>query len=110
VLASPHAVPHASALPPNADLSGIGPWTAHHVALRALGHPDAFPADDLVLQKAVPGDGTRMTARALTERAQAWRPWRGYATLQLWRAATAAPAARKHSARLVVAASGGSGR
>src|SRR3546814_18217137 len=34
-------------------LPGIGPWTAHYIALRALGHPDAFPADDLVLQKAV---------------------------------------------------------
>ncbi|GAA3920897.1 DNA-3-methyladenine glycosylase 2 family protein [Luteimonas lutimaris] len=75
-------------------LPGIGPWTAHYIALRALGHPDAFPADDLVLQKAVPTDGTRMTARALTARAEAWRPWRGYATLQLWREAMAAPAAR----------------
>src|SRR3546814_6646340 len=37
-------------------LPGIGPWTAHYIALRALGHPDAFPADDLVLQKAVPAE------------------------------------------------------
>ena len=35
-------------------LPGIGPWTANYIAMRALGHPDAFPADDLVLQKAVP--------------------------------------------------------
>lgn len=74
-------------------LPGIGPWTAHYIALRALGHPDAFPADDLVLQKAVPLDGSRMTAKALTARAEAWRPWRGYATLQLWREAMATPAA-----------------
>ncbi len=66
-------------------LPGIGPWTAHYMALRALGHPDAFPADDLVLQKAVPTDGTRMTARALSARAEAWRPWRAYAVIQLWR-------------------------
>lgn len=66
-------------------LPGIGPWTAHYMALRALGHPDAFPADDLVLQKAVPADGTRMTARALAARADAWRPWRAYAVIQLWR-------------------------
>src|SRR5690606_35550811 len=66
-------------------LAGIGPWTAHYMALRALGHPDAFPADDLVLQKAVPADGTRMTARALAARADAWRPWRAYAVIQLWR-------------------------
>jgi AraC family transcriptional regulator, regulatory protein of adaptative response / DNA-3-methyladenine glycosylase II len=79
-------VAHWTALP------GIGPWTANYIALRALGHPDAFPADDLVLQKAVPLDGTRMTAKALTARAEAWRPWRGYATLQLWHAAMATPA------------------
>lgn len=66
-------------------LPGIGPWTAHYIAMRALGHPDAFPAEDLVLQKAVPTDGSRLTAKALGARAQAWRPWRAYAVIQLWR-------------------------
>jgi AraC family transcriptional regulator of adaptative response / DNA-3-methyladenine glycosylase II len=66
-------------------LPGIGPWTAHYVAMRALGHPDAFPADDLVLQKAVPEDGVRMTAKALNARAEAWRPWRAYAVIHVWR-------------------------
>lgn len=70
-------------------LPGIGPWTANYIALRALGHPDAFPADDLVLQRAVPTDGTRLTARALTAQAEAWRPWRGYAVIHLWRDAMA---------------------
>jgi AraC family transcriptional regulator of adaptative response / DNA-3-methyladenine glycosylase II len=74
-------------------LPGIGPWTAHYLALRALGHPDAFPAEDLVLQKAVPNDGTRMSARQLAQRAQPWRPWRGYAVLHLWKDAMPAPAA-----------------
>ena len=72
-------------------LPGIGPWTAHYIALRALGHPDAFPADDLVLQRAVPNDGTRMTAKALTAQAEAWRPWRAYAVIQLWRDSMNAP-------------------
>ena len=72
-------------------LPGIGPWTANYIALRATGHPDAFPADDLVLQKAVPTDGSRMTARALTARAEAWRPWRAYAVIQLWRDSMPAP-------------------
>ena len=66
-------------------LPGIGPWTASYIAMRALGHPDAFPADDLVLQKAVPTDSTRMTARALTARAEAWRPWRAYAVMHVWK-------------------------
>ena len=66
-------------------LPGIGPWTAHYIALRALGHPDAFPAGDLVLQKTLPEDGGRLTEKALRARAEAWRPWRGYAAIHLWR-------------------------
>ncbi|GAB3389226.1 DNA-3-methyladenine glycosylase 2 family protein [Lysobacter fragariae] len=67
------------------ELPGIGPWTAHYIALRALGHPDAFPADDLVLQRAVPNDGSRMTAKTLNARSEAWRPWRAYSVIQLWK-------------------------
>ncbi|MDI9239143.1 AlkA N-terminal domain-containing protein [Lysobacter sp. LF1] len=74
-------------------LPGIGPWTAQYIALRALGHPDAFPAEDLVLQKSLPADGSRLTAKALGARAEAWRPWRGYAVIHLWRDAAALPAA-----------------
>lgn len=62
---------------------GIGPWTAHYIALRAVGEPDAFPAADLGLRKAA-GNGTPATAKALEQMAQAWRPWRGYAALLLW--------------------------
>lgn len=73
-------------------LPGIGPWTAQYVAMRALGHPDAFPAEDLVLQKAVPDDGSRLTAKALAACAEAWRPWRAYAVIQLWKDAMPAAA------------------
>ena len=77
-------------------LPGIGPWTAHYIAMRALGHPDAFPAEDLVLQRALPGDGSRLSARALHAQAQAWRPWRAYSVIQLWRdAAQPAPVASR---------------
>jgi AraC family transcriptional regulator of adaptative response / DNA-3-methyladenine glycosylase II len=64
-------------------LPGIGPWTAHYVAMRALSHPDAFPAGDLVLQQVL-GAGTRLTERETEARSQAWRPWRAYAVLHLW--------------------------
>ncbi len=70
-------VEHMSALP------GIGAWTSHYIALRALGHPDAFPAGDLVLQQML-GDDKRLSERATDARSQAWRPWRAYAVLQLW--------------------------
>lgn len=69
-------------------LPGIGPWTAHYLALRALGQADALPSGDLVLQKTLPGDGGRISARALESHAEAWRPWRSYAVMHLWQAAT----------------------
>jgi AraC family transcriptional regulator of adaptative response / DNA-3-methyladenine glycosylase II len=68
---------------------GIGPWTAQYVALRALGDHDAFPAADLVLRRAAAGGGPPLSARALADRAEAWRPYRGYAAVHLWNAAAA---------------------
>ncbi|RLK53089.1 DNA-3-methyladenine glycosylase II [Stenotrophomonas rhizophila] len=68
-------------------LPGIGPWTAHYMALRALALPDAFPAGDLVLQQVLGGD-TRLSERATEARSQPWRPWRAYAVLHLWHLAT----------------------
>jgi len=66
-------------------LPGIGPWTAAYVALRGLGDPDAFPAGDLGLRKALAARGQGPVAEAaLARRAEAWRPWRGYAALHLW--------------------------
>lgn len=68
------------------ELSGIGSWTAQYIALRALSHPDAFPAGDLVLRR-VAGNGVALSARALETASVAWRPWRAYAVMLLWRAA-----------------------
>jgi len=68
-------------------LPGFGAWTAQYVALRALGEPDAFPAADLILRRMAGPPGAPLTTRALAARAEAWRPWRGYAVLHLWRAA-----------------------
>jgi len=63
---------------------GVGPWTAQYVALRALGAPDAFPASDLGLRRALGNAGAPLSTRALERRAEAWRPWRGYAAMLLW--------------------------
>ncbi|HEV7491706.1 MAG TPA: DNA-3-methyladenine glycosylase 2 family protein, partial [Rhodanobacteraceae bacterium] len=65
-------------------LPGIGPWTAHYVAMRALGQPDAFPAADLILRRAV-GGGEMLSTRATETASEAWRPWRAYAVMLLWR-------------------------
>ncbi|MCX7514803.1 DNA-3-methyladenine glycosylase 2 family protein [Frateuria sp. STR12] len=66
-------------------LPGIGEWTAHYMAMRALSHPDAFPAADLILRRAAAGDGGELSTRALSVMADAWRPWRAYAVMHLWR-------------------------
>jgi len=58
----------------------VGEWTAEVVAMRALGDPDAFPAGDLAVKRAL-GAATAPEAIA---RAEAWRPWRAYAAVHLW--------------------------
>ncbi len=65
-------------------LPGIGDWTAHYIAMRALREPDAFPAADIGLLRAMAVDGVRPTPMALAARAGAWRPWRAYAAQHLW--------------------------
>lgn len=69
---------------------GIGAWTTQYIALRALSHPDAFPAGDLVLQKVLGGD-KRLSLRETDKQSQRWRPWRAYAVLHLWHLAGEKP-------------------
>ena len=64
-------------------IKGIGDWTAQYVAMRALKYPDAFPAADLGLLKAIGASGNA-GIKELRSRAEAWRPWRSYAALLLW--------------------------
>ncbi|HEX2669152.1 MAG TPA: AlkA N-terminal domain-containing protein [Gammaproteobacteria bacterium] len=68
-------------------IPGIGNWTAEYIAMRALSDPDAFPAEDLVLRR-VAGGSKPLTAKGLLERSEAWRPWRAYAVLHLWRSSS----------------------
>ncbi len=66
-------------------IKGIGEWTAQVIAMRACREPDAFPADDVGLQRgAADADGVRPSATALLRRAEAWRPYRAYAAYHLW--------------------------
>lgn len=64
-----------------ADLPGIGPWTANYIAMRALRWPDAFPKEDIAVRSHLGG----VTAKQAEEMSQAWRPWRSYAVLHLWK-------------------------
>ena len=62
------------------ELPGIGDWTAQYIAMRALRWPDAFPAGDLGLLKAM---GEKSVQR-LRDTSESWRPWRAYAAMYLW--------------------------
>jgi AraC family transcriptional regulator of adaptative response / DNA-3-methyladenine glycosylase II len=64
-------------------IPGIGPWTADYIALRALGHPDVFLPADVGTREALAGLGR--DPATVGDLAQAWRPWRSYAQVHLWR-------------------------
>jgi AraC family transcriptional regulator, regulatory protein of adaptative response / DNA-3-methyladenine glycosylase II len=72
-------------------LPGIGEWTAQYIAMRALREPDAFPAADIGLMRAMATADGRPTSAQLLAHADAWRPWRAYAALHLWASRSAAP-------------------
>ena len=81
-------------LMPNADidvtldklraLPGVGEWTAQYIAMRALAWPDAFPHTDLGVMKAL---GATSPPQVLAA-GEAWRPWRAYAVMHLWKSLT----------------------
>jgi len=66
------------------DVPGIGEWTAGYIVMRALGDPDTFLAADLGIRRAGQRLGLGTSTRVMTEHASSWRPWRSYATHQLW--------------------------
>jgi 3-methyladenine DNA glycosylase/8-oxoguanine DNA glycosylase len=77
------------------SIAGVGEWTAHYIALRQLREPDAFPAADVGLVRALASlEGRRLSSRELIARAEQWRPWRAYAAQHLWASLLAAPRRR----------------
>jgi len=61
-------------------VEGLGEWTAQYIGLRMC-EPDAFPATDLGLRRAVARLGSTTPLAELAER---WRPWRALAATHLW--------------------------
>jgi AraC family transcriptional regulator, regulatory protein of adaptative response / DNA-3-methyladenine glycosylase II len=70
------------------SIRGIGERTAQYLALRQLREPDAFPAADIGLKRAMEiREGRGTSSSELLGRANAWRPWRAYAAQHLWASA-----------------------
>lgn len=68
-------------------IPGVGEWTAQYIALRQLREPDAFPASDIGVLRALANEqGLRPKADEVLARAERWRPWRAYAAQHLWAA------------------------
>ena len=63
-----------------AELPGIGQWTAHYIAMRALRWPDAFPKEDIAVRNNLGG----VSAKEAEALSQSWRPWRSYAVMHVW--------------------------
>ena len=62
------------------NISGIGSWTAQYIAMRAMGWTDAFLETDYGVKKTL----APRTSKEILALAEAWRPWRSYATVSLW--------------------------
>ncbi len=62
-------------------LPSIGEWTAQYIAMRVLAYPDAFPHGDLGLRRALKVDQPSQVLQI----AEAWRPWRAYGAICLWK-------------------------
>jgi AraC family transcriptional regulator of adaptative response / DNA-3-methyladenine glycosylase II len=69
------------------ELPGIGEWTAQYISMRSLRWPDAFPHTDLGIRKAL----QTTNSKQILEIAEAWRPWRAYAVMHLWKSLETTP-------------------
>ncbi|MET0519371.1 MAG: AlkA N-terminal domain-containing protein, partial [Burkholderiaceae bacterium] len=79
----------AEALAELQALPGIGPWTAHYMLMRGWSWPDAFPPGDVILRQQLSrGSESLLSPKACLAAAEAFRPYRSYAVLQLWRQAS----------------------
>lgn len=75
-----HRAPPEAGIETLLAVPGIGMWTAHYIAMRAMGWPDAFPHTDHGVRKAL----APRTPEQILALAESWRPWRAYATINLW--------------------------
>ena len=70
-------------------IKGVGQWTAEMILMFTLNRPDVFPLGDLGIQTAVSKlygvskEGKDWKER-MTRIAEAWRPYRTYASRYLW--------------------------
>ena len=74
-------------------LPGIGPWTAHYIAMRALRWLDAWPVQDVALQTALGVRQHPTPTKAVAQLGLAWQPFRSYALIAAWQRLQTTPEA-----------------
>jgi DNA-3-methyladenine glycosylase II len=67
------------------SITGVGTWTAEMQLMFALGRQDVFPVGDLGIRKGMRTLYGDLSREEMVEKAEAWRPYRSYASLYLWR-------------------------
>jgi AraC family transcriptional regulator of adaptative response / DNA-3-methyladenine glycosylase II len=95
-------------------LAGVGPWTVGYLAMRVLGAPDVFLANDAAVRNGVraldrPGDAQPRGGPGAGTASPDFRevsPWRSYATMHLWRAAAQAAAGSRRGGTTKLAGAG----
>jgi DNA-3-methyladenine glycosylase II len=108
-LAALRTAPDEAVIETLGRVRGLGRWSAEWFLARALGRPDACPADDLGVRRAAEAlcfAGRPADAAAVRRRAEPWRPFRSLAVHYLLAAhrqarldaAAARPAARRAAA------------
>ena len=68
-------------------ITGVGEWTARMFLIFALGREDVLPLGDLAVRRGIEalyGDGEELTRSEMRAIADAWRPYRSYATRYVW--------------------------
>lgn len=69
------------------EIRGVGVWTAKMYLLFCLAREDVFPVEDLGIRRGMQLlYGEDLTRPEMVETAEAWRPYRSYASRYLWRA------------------------
>ncbi len=86
-LESLQRMPTEAAISRLLEIKGIGPWSAHYVAMKCLRRPEAFPQQDVGLHNAIKlrtGASEKPSTKQLEKLGRKWHPWQGYATFYLW--------------------------
>ncbi|WP_416841104.1 DNA-3-methyladenine glycosylase family protein [Haloferax sp. DFSO52] len=72
------------------EIRGVGVWTAKMFLIFVLAREDVFPVEDLGIRRGMERvfdiEADALSRGELAERAEAWTPYRSYASLYLWRA------------------------